>query len=75
MNDDVTYVVVGRDPRDAMVSMEHHLANMDIDRLLALRELAVSNDDLTRCRLDHHPATIRSSVSVNSWGRRNTRAW
>ena len=46
MNDDVTYVVVGRDPRDVLVSMEHHLVNMDFDRLLALRELAVGNDDL-----------------------------
>jgi Sulfotransferase domain len=42
----VTYVVVGRDPRDVMVSMEHHLANMDHDRVLALRGQAVGNDDL-----------------------------
>ncbi|GGK35525.1 glycolipid sulfotransferase [Pilimelia terevasa] len=26
---DVTYIVVGRDPRDVMVSLEHHLANLD----------------------------------------------
>ena len=44
--DDITYVVVGRDPRDVMVSMEHHLANMDLDRVLALRGEAVGNDDL-----------------------------
>jgi Sulfotransferase domain len=44
--DDVTYVVVGRDPRDVMISMEHHLANMDLDRVLALRGQAVGNDDL-----------------------------
>ncbi len=43
---DVTYVVVGRDPRDAMVSMEHHLDNMDHERVLALRQEAVGNDDL-----------------------------
>lgn len=43
---DITYVVVGRDPRDVMVSMEHHLANMDLDRVLALRGEAVGNDDL-----------------------------
>jgi hypothetical protein len=46
MRDDVTYVVVGRDPRDVMVSMEHHLANMDLERVLALRGEAVGNDDL-----------------------------
>jgi hypothetical protein len=44
--DDVTYVVVGRDPRDAMVSMKHHLENLDMERVLALRERAVGNDDL-----------------------------
>jgi hypothetical protein len=42
----VTYVVVGRDPRDVMISMEHHLANMDLDRVLALRDQAVGNGDL-----------------------------
>ena len=46
MRDDITYVVVARDPRDVMVSMEHHHANMDIDRVLALRDRAVGNDDL-----------------------------
>jgi len=43
---DVTYVVVGRDPRDAMISMEHHHANMDLERVIALRGEAVGNDDL-----------------------------
>jgi hypothetical protein len=46
MHDDVTYVVVGRDPRDVMISMEHHSANMDLDKVLALRGEAVGNDDL-----------------------------
>jgi sulfotransferase family protein len=44
--DDVTYVVVGRDPRDVMISLEHHLENMDLERVVALRALAVGNDDL-----------------------------
>jgi hypothetical protein len=46
LRDDVTYVVVGRDPRDVMISMEHHLANMDMDRVIGLRGQAVGNDDL-----------------------------
>jgi hypothetical protein len=46
MRDDVTYVVVGRDPRDAMISMEHHMANMDLERVVALRGEAMGNDDL-----------------------------
>jgi aryl sulfotransferase len=43
---DVTYVVVGRDPRDVAISYEHHAANMDIDHFLALREAAIGNADL-----------------------------
>ncbi len=46
VRDDVSYVVVGRDPRDVMISMEHHFANMDLERVLALRGQAVGNDDL-----------------------------
>src|SRR5918997_3698189 len=43
---DVTFVVVGRDPRDVAISMEHHAANMDWEHFLALRAAAVGNDDL-----------------------------
>lgn len=43
--DDVHYVVVGRDPRDVAVSWDHHLANLDIGRLLELRATAVDPDD------------------------------
>lgn len=34
----VTYVVVGRDPRDAWVSMEHQASNLDVARAMALRD-------------------------------------
>jgi aryl sulfotransferase len=43
---EVTYLVVGRDPRDAAISMEHHVANMDFAHFLALRAAAVGNEDL-----------------------------
>lgn len=46
MDPNVTYVFVGRDPRDVSVSFEHHLANMDFDSFLAARAAAVGNDDL-----------------------------
>jgi hypothetical protein len=46
LQDDVTYVVVGRDPRDVAISMEHHAANVDFARFLELREAAVGNADL-----------------------------
>jgi hypothetical protein len=42
--DDVTYVVVGRDPRDVAVSYEHHTANMDFDRFLELRKQVMGDD-------------------------------
>jgi hypothetical protein len=43
---DVTYLVVGRDPRDVAISWEHHAANMDFARFLELRAAAVGNEDL-----------------------------
>lgn len=46
LRDDVSYVVVGRDPRDVLVSWEHHSANMDIPLIVQHRMDAVGLDDL-----------------------------
>jgi hypothetical protein len=46
LHPDVTYLVVGRDPRDVAISWEHHAANLDFARFLELRAAAVGNDDL-----------------------------
>src|SRR5215207_3150481 len=43
---DVTYLVVGRDPRDVAISWEHHAANLDFARILELRAAAMGNADL-----------------------------
>jgi aryl sulfotransferase len=43
---DVTYLVVGRDPRDVAISFEHHAANLDFAHFLELRATAVGNADL-----------------------------
>ena len=43
---DVTYLVVGRDPRDVAISFEHHAANMNFALFLERRAAAVGNDDL-----------------------------
>ncbi len=43
---DVTYLVVGRDPRDVAISFEHHDANMDFEHFLERRAAAMGNDDL-----------------------------
>lgn len=45
-DDRVTYVCVGRDPRDAWLSWQHHIANMDLDTVMAERAAAVGLDDL-----------------------------
>lgn len=45
-DDRVTWIVVGRDPRDVAESMRHHGANMDRERGMALRVAAVGDDDL-----------------------------
>jgi hypothetical protein len=42
---DVTYLMVGRDPRDVAISFEHHVANLDFARILELRA-AIGNEDL-----------------------------
>ena len=52
---DVTYLVVGRDPRDVMISWEHHAANMDFARLLALRAAAVGKENLAELPAWHVP--------------------
>jgi aryl sulfotransferase len=43
---DVTYLVVGRDPRDVAISSEHHTANLDVERFMELRAAAVGTADL-----------------------------
>lgn len=42
----VTYLCVGRDPRDVAVSRLHHMENLDLDRFLEVRAQAVGLDDL-----------------------------
>ena len=44
--DGVTFVFVGRDPRDVALSWAGHWANLDLDALVAARATAVGLDDL-----------------------------
>ena len=55
LDDRVTYVCVGRDPRDAGLSWEHHMANLDFTALLEAREKAVGLDDLGEFELPMPP--------------------
>src|SRR5436190_11266369 len=43
---DITYICVGRDPRDVGVSWDHHLENMDPIKLFTARVNAVGVDEL-----------------------------
>jgi len=56
LHPDVTYLVVGRDPRDVAISCEHHLANLDWERFLELRAAAVGNADLAELPQDPAPS-------------------
>lgn len=42
----MTYVCVGRDPRDVALSFEHHMANLDMADFMAARAAAVGIDDM-----------------------------
>jgi len=41
---DVTYICVGRDPRDVALSMDNHMDNLDIPAFMAAREAAAAID-------------------------------
>jgi hypothetical protein len=43
---EVTYFMVGRDPRDVAISFKHHADNLNFERFLELRAAAVGNEDL-----------------------------
>jgi len=41
----VTYICIGRDPRDAALSFDNHMANLDVNAFLAALESAVDPED------------------------------
>ena len=63
IDDRVTYLCVGRDPRDVFVSMDHHWANMDMDAVRRARHAAVGDSDaeelLSRSSLVNRPDAAR----------------
>jgi hypothetical protein len=62
----VTYIAVGRDPRDVALSFDNHMDNLDMEAVLALRERAVGNDDLHELLPNGVPET-RGSVADRFW--------
>jgi aryl sulfotransferase len=51
----VTYICVGRDPRDVALSIDHHIDNMDIGAFLDAREQAAAIDGIELGPLRRQP--------------------
>ena len=51
----VTYICVGRDPRDVALSMDHHIDNMDFGAFLNAREQAAAIDGIELGPLQPRP--------------------
>jgi hypothetical protein len=56
--DGVTYVTVGRDPRDVAVSWDHHVDNMNLQRVLGARVEAVGADDIEEIMQETGPRSL-----------------
>jgi hypothetical protein len=64
----VTYICVGRDPRDVAVSSRHHMQNMNIDRFLESRAAAVGLEDLAELGASEAgPASGDEATELRSW--------
>ncbi len=61
-DDRVTYITVGRDPRDAAVSMAHHYDNMDLDAFLKLIDSAVGLESLADVIPTELPVTPEAEI-------------
>jgi hypothetical protein len=54
-HDGVTYLHVGRDPRDVALSWDNHVSNMDYERFVEIRAAAVGLDDLEELGIADEP--------------------
>ncbi len=52
----VTYICVGRDPRDVAISWAHHQDNLNLQALFTARDRAVGNEDLAEMLRGSEPA-------------------
>lgn len=58
----VTYITVGRDPRDVALSWDNHLNNTDLEALINARMAAVGLDDLAELYPDGIPERPESEM-------------
>ena len=63
----ITYICVGRDPRDVAVSWAHHSDNIDLEALFTARDRAVGNDDLAEMYRDREPVPTDSLARFWRW--------
>ena len=63
----VTYVHVARDPRDAALSWDNHLANMDLPTFMAIRVGAVGADDLAELGITGPPPAPPDDPAERFW--------
>ena len=62
----VTYLCVGRDPRDVIVSWDHHMQNLDMMEFINQRAEAVGLDDLAELMADGSPV-MKESPEERFW--------
>src|SRR5512142_3332097 len=63
----VTYLCVGRDPRDVAVSFEHHMANLDMAAFMTVRARAVGLADLAELGPPPAPASEDPLERFRRW--------
>src|SRR5688572_16713050 len=63
----VTYVHVARDPRDAALSWDNHVTNLDLDRFVGTRIAAVGADDLEELGITGPPTPPPEDPADRFW--------
>jgi hypothetical protein len=63
----VTYICVGRDPRDVAISWARHQDNLDLEALFAARGRAVGNEDLSEMLRDWEPPPTNALARFWRW--------
>lgn len=62
----VTYICVGRDPRDVALSWDNHMANTDVAAILGARESAVGNADIAEV-IEQGPPPVPETEHDRFW--------
>jgi hypothetical protein len=61
-DDQVTYICVGRDPRDVALSWDNHIANTDFIAMFTARDAAVGNEDLAELMPEGPPDRAEAEI-------------